>query len=1826
MSKVEISDIGDFTTPLFGPIKENSNKTLETTSKLPATDYTADVNYKHQLPEQKDGNVEKSGSSASDSSSSDSSSSDSDASKSSDSKSGSDSSNNSDSDVKSSKHNSSNQSNKSSTRVQRSESEDDDDDDDDEVVSQKPRKRNTKELKDQWVQQPDLYGIRRSGRQRKEVDRFNAAEADSEDEKPKKRGNRKGSDDWANSSEESQSSSSEDFKPPRRSTKTTRTKGRPSKRHAKPSKSSSSRRRKLSNSSSDDFSDEDDDDRRFTARRNTSKKVSYKESSEEQTDSDDIVEAAAPTQEEVEQESRETIEKVYEQRKGRIGATGSKTAAYNVEISGDPNEGFDPEKEEYELQYSIKWKNWSNIHNTWETEASLKEQKVNGLKKLENLKKREEELAEWAELATPEDREYFCCQQEMMSDLAKNYLKVERIIAVSKEKSTSEQNGFPDYLCKWAALPYADCTWEDGELISRHYQSFIDAYYARTKSQRIPTKLCKVLKSRPKFVTLKNQPEYLGGYDKLTLRDYQLEGVNWMLHAWTKENCVILADEMGLGKTIQIISFLSVLFNQYQLYGPFLLVVPLSTIVAWQREFENWAPEMNVIVYIGDISSRNFIRDHEWCHPGNKRLKFNVIVTTYEILLKDKSFLGSVSWAFLGVDEAHRLKNDDSLLYKTLKDFNTNHRILITGTPLQNSLKELWSLLHFIMPQRFHDWTDFEEHHSTSDSSGFAALHKELEPYLIRRVKKDVEKSLPAKVEQILRVEMSSLQKQYYKWILTRNYKALNKGTKGNISSLCNIVMELKKCCNHSELIRQSESEEERLQSIIRGSGKLILLDKLLLRLKESGHRVLIFSQMVRMLDILAEYLRLRHFTYQRLDGGIRGELRKQALDHFNAEGSQDFCFLLSTRAGGLGINLATADTVIIFDSDWNPQNDLQAQARAHRIGQKNQVSVYRLVTKGSVEENIVERAKKKMVLDHLVIQRMDTTGRTVLSRGNAPSSSSSTPFNKEELASILKFGAEELFKESEGDEEEPQVDIDEILNRAEVSETVATSVGDELLSQFKVVSFDNMENEEIEMKGGRDWEQIIPENDRKKVEEDERQQQLLELHLPPRSRKTIQQLQLEDSDGDKSRKKKKDDDSEGSEDGDDDDEDRPKRRGRPQTVAREKLKGFTDQEIRRFIKSYKKFGAPITRLDAISGDAELQEKSESELMRFAQLLKTTCEDAMAEYKSKLAEDPNFDGKKTHRGPTVKLSGVMVNAQAVLKAEQDLEPLVQFITTDPEKRKNLQLTCHVKVVHWDCLWEKEDDCNLLKGIYDYGVGSWEAIKMDPDLNLHKKILPDGECKPQAKHLQTRVDYLLKVLRKVSDPIKEPKPPKTPKTPKSRKGKKVKSVAEVKDEISSSDDNIQEDTNDSFAVTSPKKHDVDDTDKKHEDKVKKEKKEKKKGKKKEKDKENKQKSEDGPKHFTASSEPINISEEVDMPVELTQEIFSQCKEKMRPVKKALKQLDNPEDGLNEKEQINHMKSCLLKIGDRIAECLERINDQERIRLWRNYLWLFVSRFTELDASKLHKLYKSAVKKRIKGKEKPKIVSESSNLSLPDQHSSKSNRKKRPLEKSGDSGKKDNTSYKKHHSESDKSKDSTSNGQKTSTTQSSSHSSFHNAVSTASRDSLHHENSNSSSPVERWQLASPLARAEEPPRNRYDGGAGAYGSRKHYDSHRSHHDYKTQTDSYNRNNNNYQRHHGSTGYHRHDRDNQNYRSDPYQRRDTSHRSEQYRLDTYRTESRSDYGGHYRDQEAHYSRQGEDWTKSSSTERERKRKSDDYSDHSRRLSKDPRLDANRPQTSPT
>lgn len=978
-----------------------------------------------------------------------------------------------------------------------------------------------------------------------------------------------------------------------------------------------------------------------------------------------------------------------------------------------------------------------------------------------------------------------------------------------------------------------------------------------------------------------------------------------------------------------------------------------------------------------------------------------------------------MQWAALLVDEAHRLKNDDSLLYKSLKEFDTNHRLLITGTPLQNSLKELWALLHFIMPEKFATWENFELEHGNAADKGYTKLHQQLEPFILRRVKKDVEKSLPAKVEQILRVEMTSLQKQYYKWILTKNFDALRKGKKGSTSTFLNIVIELKKCCNHAALIRPNEfdlmgmQQDEALQTLLKGSGKLVLLDKLLCRLKETGHRVLIFSQMVRMLDILADYLQKRHFSFQRLDGSIKGEMRRQALDHYNAEGSQDFCFLLSTRAGGLGINLATADTVIIFDSDWNPQNDLQAQARAHRIGQKNQVNIYRLVTARSVEEQIVERAKQKMVLDHLVIQRMDTTGRTVLDKNAGGSSSNTTPFNKDDLSAILKFGAEELFKDEQENDDELVCDIDDILRRAETRNEDPEMPADDLLSAFKVASIAAFEEDTAgdatkdDGEAGnddddtKDWDDIIPENFRKIVENQERVKEMEDLYLPPR-RKTAAVNQADTPNSKRGGTGKRgqgaddsaaDSDYDLGSDGSADADGRSKKRGRP--AVKEKIIGFTDTEIRRFIKSYKKFPAPLMRLEAIACDAELQEKPLAELKRIGEMLHDRCVQFLEEHKDEMistvkAKPLTADGanagagnaeesakqKRSRATFSVKLGGVSFNAKTLISCEEELKPLNEIIPGSTNERLNWSLDIKTRPANFDIEWGAEEDSKLLCGIYQYGIGSWEQMKMDPTLKLTDKILFNDARKPQAKHLQSRAEYLLKIIKKnvelkkgVQKKQRKPRKPREAKnsgtanqalTPENKSRhiseshgedisqsgagdiemlSKYERKSRNRDSSSKTAADVDVDgvhvSNDAADATTAKKKT-----KRSNAKTK------------------KQASADTtnkPMHFTANNEPRAL----EVLGDLDPNIFNECKEKMRPVKKALKALDRPDSSLTNQEQVKHTRDCLLSIGKQIDVCLEAYKEPEK-REWRSNLWYFVSKFTEFDAKKLFKLYKSTLK--------------------------------------------------------------------------------------------------------------------------------------------------------------------------------------------------------------------------------------------------------------------------
>ncbi|XP_055818078.1 probable ATP-dependent DNA helicase CHR12 [Solanum dulcamara] len=469
------------------------------------------------------------------------------------------------------------------------------------------------------------------------------------------------------------------------------------------------------------------------------------------------------------------------------------------------------------------------------------------------------------------------------------------------------------------------------------------------------------------------QPAMLQGGE---LRSYQIEGLQWMLSLFNNNLNGILADEMGLGKTIQTIALIAYLLENKGVSGPHLIVAPKAVLPNWITEFSTWAPSIVAILYDGRLEERKALRE-ELTGEG----RFSVLITHYDLIMRDKAFLKKIHWHYLIIDEGHRLKNHECALARTLvSGYRIRRRLLLTGTPIQNSLQELWSLLNFLLPNIFNSVENFEEWFnapfadkcdvSLTDEEELLVirrLHHVIRPFILRRKKDEVEKFLPGKTQVVLKCDMSAWQKVYYQQVTDVGRVGLDSGT-GRSKSLQNLSMQLRKCCNHPYLF-VAEYNIYRKEEIVRASGKFELLDRLLPKLRRAGHRVLLFSQMTRLMDILEVYLQVHDFKYLRLDGSTKTEERGTLLKQFNAPDSPYFMFLLSTRAGGLGLNLQTADTVIIFDSDWNPQMDQQAEDRAHRIGQKKEVRVFVLVSVGSIEEVILERAKQKMGIDAKVIQ-----------------------------------------------------------------------------------------------------------------------------------------------------------------------------------------------------------------------------------------------------------------------------------------------------------------------------------------------------------------------------------------------------------------------------------------------------------------------------------------------------------------------------------------------------------------------------------------------------------------------------------------------------------------------------------------------------------------------------------------------------------------------------------------------------------------------------------------------------------------------------------------
>ncbi|CAI5682065.1 unnamed protein product [Oreochromis niloticus] len=622
------------------------------------------------------------------------------------------------------------------------------------------------------------------------------------------------------------------------------------------------------------------------------------------------------------------------------------------------------------------------------------------------------------------------------------------------------------------------------------------------------------------------QPQlFTGG----VMRWYQIEGIEWLRMLWENGINGILADEMGLGKTIQCIGHIAMMIEK-KVLGPFLVVAPLSTLPNWINEFKRFTPEVSVLLYHGSQLERTKVLK-QICRPQGPLSMCPVVITSFEISMIDRKLLQRFQWKYLIVDEGHRIKNLNCRLVRELKMLPTDNKLLLTGTPLQNNLAELWSLLNFLLPEVFDDLKSFESWFDINtlgeadsmvvaerEQNILSMLHQILTPFLLRRLKSDVTLEVPPKKEIIVYAPLTAKQEAFYTAVVNKtiakmlgqekteapvaltssgrpkrrsrkvvNYKETDTDTPYDLEKylervrkelepsfhpvldvqspldaqvslkLQNILMLLKRCCNHPYLVEYpldpATGEFKIDEQLVQSSGKFLILDRLLPALKRRGHKVLIFSQMTSILDILMDYCYLRGFQYSRLDGSMSYAERDENMARFSKD-PEVFIFLLSTRAGGLGINLTAADTVIIFDSDWNPQADLQAQDRCHRIGQTKPVVVYRLVTANTIDQKILERASAKRKLEQMVIHKNKFKG------GKAELNQNKSCIDLDELRELLKArGTEKEVKASKGNVISDK-DLEILLDRSDLLAKEKDGMKKEKMGVFRVI--DAKESSEI--------------------------------------------------------------------------------------------------------------------------------------------------------------------------------------------------------------------------------------------------------------------------------------------------------------------------------------------------------------------------------------------------------------------------------------------------------------------------------------------------------------------------------------------------------------------------------------------------------------------------------------------------------------------------------------------------------------------------------------------------------------------------------------------
>uniref|UniRef100_A0AAV1VLQ6 Chromodomain-helicase-DNA-binding protein 1-like n=1 Tax=Peronospora matthiolae TaxID=2874970 RepID=A0AAV1VLQ6_9STRA len=554
----------------------------------------------------------------------------------------------------------------------------------------------------------------------------------------------------------------------------------------------------------------------------------------------------------------------------------------------------------------------------------------------------------------------------------------------------------------------------------------------------------------------------------VTLHEYQLHGLKWLLRKHEQRLSSILGDEMGLGKTLQVIAFLAALVGaggegRRGEDGRYLVIAPLSVLPTWMDQFEQYAPSISTAMFIGSKKDREAVQAFI---AGSSQDIPLVIVTSYEMLLYEHEFLHKTVWKVMIMDEGHRLKNPKGQLHGIVSTrLRSEYRVILTGTPVQNNLDELYALLSILNPSIFRDRelfnVTFRDYFSVNaqrldgdqranpdpDNKAEKLMQRLLTPLLLLRTVQDVQGAfeLPPLSEIVVHTPMSAMQRAYYKEVIVRNSEALNGVAKasGDRVPLLNILPQLRKACNHPYLFPGAEPEPFQEGShLYENSGKLFVLHQILPRLKHDGHRVLLFSQSPPFLDIIQDYLTLESFAYERIDGSVRGKERWQCIKRFQKD-PETFVFLISTRAGGLGLNLQSADTVIFVDSDYNPQTDLQAVARAYRLGQTKPIHVIKFVCANTVEESIYRRALRKM----RVADRIRNLARRTHCEQEVDDDGATS------LLDMIQFGLYRLMEETVSEKEDALITpLDEdyirhILSRKSAcpSEGTAASLDDEV-------------------------------------------------------------------------------------------------------------------------------------------------------------------------------------------------------------------------------------------------------------------------------------------------------------------------------------------------------------------------------------------------------------------------------------------------------------------------------------------------------------------------------------------------------------------------------------------------------------------------------------------------------------------------------------------------------------------------------------------------------------------------------------------------------------